>query len=222
MSFAAWLVNGLIRGISHLLLRVNARELATASREGPALLVLNHTNFLDAPITYVHAMPRPVIPVAKVETWDNGLIGGLFTLWEGIPIKRGEVDQEAFRRILEALKGGKMVAVTPEGTRTGDGCLIQAKPGIALLALRSGAPIYPLAVYGHEHFWQNLKRFRRSDFIVRVGKPFKLVDHGQALSRDVRQQMVDEIMGQVALLMPEAQRGYYSSQPTTTYLEFDI
>jgi 1-acyl-sn-glycerol-3-phosphate acyltransferase len=85
MSFAAWVVNGLIRGISHLVLRVNARELAIAPHEGPALLVLNHVNFLDAPITYTYAMPRPVIPVAKVETWDNGLVGKLLPFGKAFP-----------------------------------------------------------------------------------------------------------------------------------------
>jgi len=216
----AGLLNAIVRGISHLILRINVAELKASPKTGPALLVINHTNFLDAPITYVHAMPRPVRPVAKVETWDNPLIGGMFTLWNGIPIKRGEADLEAFRLILEALKDGHMVAVAPEGTRSGDGRLLQAKPGIAVLALRSGAPIYPMAIYGHHQFWQNLKKLRRSDFIVRVGKPFRLVDHGQALSREVRQQMTDEIMGQMALLMPEELRGYYAGPYTTEYLEF--
>jgi 1-acyl-sn-glycerol-3-phosphate acyltransferase len=127
------------------------------------------------------------------------------------------VNQETFRLSLEALKQSKLLAISPEGTRSKDGQLLQGKPGIVVLALRSKAPLLPIAFYGHENFWANFKRLRRTDFHIVVGKPFCLDTGGTALSRDVRQAVTDEIMYKVAELLPERYRGYYRDVETVQY-----
>lgn len=222
MSLAFTLVNHSLRRLTRLLCRVDDADLAKVPRHGPLILVANHINFLEVPLVYSHLMPRPVTGFAKAETWDNPLMAWLFDLWGAIPIRRGEVDLEALRRALSALEAGKILAVAPEGTRSGDGRLRRGRPGVVLLALRSGAPLLPLAFFGGERFHGNLRQLRRTDFHIVVGEPFTLETNGVRLTRAVRQQMTDEIMYQLAALLPPAYRGWYAdlSRATEQFLRF--
>jgi 1-acyl-sn-glycerol-3-phosphate acyltransferase len=220
MSLTYWLVTSTIRGLTHVLCRIDAAELAQIPAQGPLIVVANHVNFLEVPIMYTHLQPRPGTGFAKAETWDSPVGGFLFGLWNAIPLRRGEADVVAIRAAIEALNQGYIVAVAPEGTRSGDGRMQRGKPGVVMLALRSGAPLLPVAYYGAEDYKQHFSRLRRAPFHVRVGRPFRLDPHGVRVTQQVRQQMVDEIMYQVAALLPATYRGVYSDLPaaSATYL----
>lgn len=222
MSLTFTLVNHSLRGLTRLLCRVNDADLAKVPRQGPLIIVANHINFLEVPLVYSHLMPRPVTGFAKAETWDNPLMAWLFDLWGAIPIRRGEVDLMALRRALAALEAGKILAVAPEGTRSGDGRLRRGRPGVVLLALHSGAALLPLAFFGGERFHGNLRQLRRTDFHIVVGEPFTLEANGVRPTRTVRQQMTDEIMYQLAALLPPAYRGWYAdlAGATEQFLRF--
>jgi 1-acyl-sn-glycerol-3-phosphate acyltransferase len=90
------------------------------------------------------------------------------------------------------------------------------------LAQRSNAPFLPMVYYGHEDYRQNLKRLQRSEFHIVVGKQFRLKVPEGAMKSSVRQMMTDEIMYQLAALLPASYRGEYAdlSQATTQYLDF--
>jgi 1-acyl-sn-glycerol-3-phosphate acyltransferase len=163
-----------------------------------------------------------VVVFTKAETFDSLLMRSLFDLSKAIPVKRGEADTAALKRAAEVLESGNILAVAPEGTRSGDGCLRRGHPGIVMLALRTGAPLLPLAYYGGEAFRRNVPRLKKTDFHVVVGRPFYLHDRGARVTREVRQQMTDEIMYQIAALLPPGYRGHYSNlaAATETYLRF--
>lgn len=223
MSIASWILNTTLLGLSHILFRVEDHEVARIPHTGPLIIVCNHINTFDAPLLIPRMSNRPLISFAKIETWDNAFHRKLFSIWNAIPIRRGEADLDALRQAQDALKQGNILAIMPEGTRSFTGQLQQGKPGAALIALRSGAPILPVGFYGNENFPKNFRLFHRAQFTVHVGSPFRLNAHGQALSRDVRQQMADEIMYQIAALLPEPYRGVYSdfSKATEEYLDFE-
>ncbi len=211
------IVNWVLRRVFQAICRIDIAELDRVPQQGPLILVGNHVNFLEAPVLLPHLAPRPVTGVAKRESWKNPLFYFLFNQWKVIPIDRGQVDREAFRLSLEALQQNMILAIFPEGTRSKDGCLLQGKPGVVALALRSKVPLLPIAFYGYEHFWQNLKRLRRTGFHIVVGKPFHLDTGGEALSRDARQAVTDEIMYKIAELLPPHYRGYYKDVETVQY-----
>jgi 1-acyl-sn-glycerol-3-phosphate acyltransferase len=216
-------VTSTIEGLTRLLCRIDDKQLAHVPERGPLILAVNHVNFLEAPVLYTHLQPRPVTGFVKAENLEHPLFGPLlFALWGGIPVQRGEADVAAFRQALQALEMGQILAVAPEGTRSGDGRLQQGRPGVAFLALRSGAPVLPVAHCGGEVFWRNLRRLRRTDFHIVVGQPFYLDSGGVKVNRRVRQQMADEVMYQIAVLLPPAYRGVYSdlAAVTETYLRF--
>lgn len=204
------MVNTTVKCLTRALCRVDDSQLARVPARGPLILAANHVNFLEVPLVLTHLQPRPITGFAKAETWDNPAMAWLFDLWGAIPLRRGEADVEALRRGLDVLRAGKILAVAPEGTRSGTGILRQGYAGIVMLALRSGAPILPLVVYGGEDLRRNLRRLRRTEFRIIVGNPFHLEPGRRGATRALRQQMTDEIMYQLAALLPPAYRGHYA------------
>ena len=80
----------------------------------------------------------------------------------------------------------------------------------------------PIAHWGGENFRSNLKRLKRTDFHIRCGRMFQLDSHGERVTKEIRQQMVDELMYQMAMLLPPEYRGEYSDleKATEKYLQF--
>lgn len=215
-------INPTIRCFTGIGCRIHAQDLARVPRNGPLIIAANHVNSLEVPVVYTRLWPRPVTGFAKAETWDSPILRPLFDLWHAIPLERGQADMSAIKAALKALHENRILAVAPEGTRSSDGQLGRGKPGIVTLALRSEAPILPMVYYGHEHYKQDFKRLRRPDFYLKVGSPFRLVAGGEKLNAELRQRMVDEIMYQLAHLLPPRYRGAYQdmSAATQRYLEF--
>lgn len=222
MTLMSRLVNAIIKGLMRMLCRIDAVQLVRVPAHGPLILVSNHINFLEPPVLYTHLLPRPMAFFAKAESWDNKILGLLFDTWGGIPIKRGTADVGAIRLGLAALEKDSILAVAPEGTRSGDGVLGKGHPGVVIMALRSGAPLLPMASYRHEDFWDNLTHLRRTTYRIVVGHPFSLQTNGVPVTREVRRQMIDEIMYQISALLPPSYRGVYAnlSDATETYLRF--
>jgi 1-acyl-sn-glycerol-3-phosphate acyltransferase len=210
MTVAHTVVTASIKALLHILCRIDARQMERIPPEGPLILVANHISSLEVPIVYTHLQPRPATAFAKAETWDHPLLGPLARLWGAIPLHRGEADAEAFRMALQALAEGKILALAPEGTRSHHGKLQQGLAGVVLLAERSGAPLLPMAHYGHEPFRENLRRLRRTDFHVVVGEPFIIDLNGQRAAKAVRQAAANEVMARIAALLPPDYRGIYA------------
>jgi 1-acyl-sn-glycerol-3-phosphate acyltransferase len=222
MTLAHSVVNSSIKGLTGILCRVGDIQSEKVPDHGPLIIISNHVNFLELPVLYTRLLPRPMMGFAKAETWDNPALGFLAGLWGGIPLHRGEANAAAIRQALKALEAGYILGVTPEGTRSGHGRLQHGNPGVVLLALRSGAPLLPLVFWGGELFWDNLPRLRRTDFDAAVGQSFTLDAGGVMVNKQVRREMTDEIMYQMAALLPPAYRGVYAdlSNATESYLRF--
>jgi 1-acyl-sn-glycerol-3-phosphate acyltransferase len=223
MSLTFRTVNFFVKGLTRLVCKVEDEQLAQVPKTGPFILVCNHVNFVEVPLMFTHLQPRQVTGFTKVESWDNPAMAWLMNLWEAIPIHRGEADTEALRQGLKVLDEGKILTITPEGTRTGTGILQRGHPGVVVVALRSGVPLQPLVYYGHENYSQNLKKLRRTEFHIRVGNPFRLRALEGKIKSEIRQEITDEIMYQLASLLPEMYRGVYAdlSKATTKHLIFE-
>lgn len=222
MSLTHRVVVAALRGLSSAILRIDDMQFARIPDQGPLILIANHVDIMEIPAIYPRLQPRRAIPLVLADRWNAGWSRFLLDVMEAVPIRRGESDVAAMRKGLEVLRAGDILFVAPEGTRSGHGRLQQGRPGVVLLALRSGAPLLPIAHYGIESYQKNLRRLRRTDFHIVVGKPFHLNAGEVKVTHQVRQQMVDEVMYQMAALLPPAYRGVYSdlSAATETYLAF--
>lgn len=223
MTFSQRLVVGTFKVITSLICRIDDAQLEKVPRHGPLIIYTNHVNILEIPIFYTHLQPRCTHVMALAERWENPFFHWLLDVAEAIPLHRGEADFTAIRQGLKVLEKGEILIIAPEGTRSHDGKLQSAHPGVVLLALHSRAPLMPVAFYGAEKYRKNLPRLKRTDFHLGVGKTFRLDNRGEKVTRQVRGKMMDEMMYQLAGILPPEYRGRYadSSAATTRYIVFD-
>ncbi len=208
----ALLTTLLIRAIIRALCRVNAEELAKIPKHGPLILIVNHINFLEVPLLYTHLFPRDVIGLIKKETLAIPFLAYLARSWGAIPLDRSGTDLQAMRSALRVLEEGGILAIAPEGTRSGDGQLRPGHGGLIQLGLRSGAVIIPIAHYGGERFWKNLRSLRRTSFRLKVGRPFRIRPAPPSeMTKSRRERTTASAMRQLARLLPPKQRGPYAT-----------
>jgi 1-acyl-sn-glycerol-3-phosphate acyltransferase len=224
MTFSQRFVVGTLKGITSLICRIDDAELAKVPSEGPLIIYVNHVNILEIPIIYTHLQPRRVHGMLLAERWKIPVLRWALDVTETIPLHRGEADIAAVHKGLEVLEKGEMLIIAPEGTRSHDGQLGPAHPGVVLLALHSRVQLIPVAFYGAENYQKNLSRLKRTDFHIRVGRPFILDNKVEKVTHQVREKMMEEMMCQMASLLPSEYRGQYAdlSSASTNYLAFDI
>lgn len=213
MTLSQRILIGTLTGLTNLICRIDDAELEKVPDQGPLIIYTNHVNILEIPIFYTHMQPRRVHGMALASRWDNPLLRWMFDTAESIPLHRGEADITAIRRGLEVLEKGEILVIAPEGTRSHDGKLGAAHPGVVLLALHSHAPLIPVAFYGAERYKENLRKLKRTDFHLRVGKVFHLDPKGEPVTRQVRVSMMAELMQQMAAVLPPEYRGVYETEP---------
>lgn len=215
-NLQAHIVNTLVWIGTNILCKIDKdakAELNKFPAQGPMIAYMNHIQALEMPLLYVHLLPRPISAMAKAEFWNSRFLVWVFALWRLVPVRRGEADLDAMRKSISMIKEeGYIFGIAPEGTRTRDGKLQRAHPGIVPIALKTGAPLKAIAHWGAEKFPANFKHLKRTDFHIRVGENFYLDPHGKRVNSKVRQEMVDEIMIVLARLMPAEYRGYYANK----------
>jgi 1-acyl-sn-glycerol-3-phosphate acyltransferase len=188
---------------------------------GNVIVAANHLGRLDtAALFYIIDREDIIMPVA--EKYKNHLIfGTLGRAVNAVWLNRFEADYSALREILARMEKGGMLVIAPEGTRSKSEALQEAKLGVAFLAGKSGFPILPVAVTGTEDraIVENLKHFRKSKIVVRAGELFYIqIPKGKGREEAMRQ-ATDEIMCQIAALLPEKYRGVYADHPRLKELE---
>jgi 1-acyl-sn-glycerol-3-phosphate acyltransferase len=125
-------------------------------KEGGILLCANHIHALDPPVVGMTA-PRTVHFMAKEELFKLPVLGPLLPQVNAFPVKRGMSDREALRMALKILKGGDVVGLFPEGTRSTDGVLKKGLSGAGFFALRGNADVVPCAIIGPYKMFRKVK-----------------------------------------------------------------
>jgi 1-acyl-sn-glycerol-3-phosphate acyltransferase len=224
MRLLQWITATLLKALTGLMFRVDAAQLVKVPKRGPLIIVANHVHIPEIPTLYTRLLPRKVHGMAQAEhVLGRNLFGSILRLFGTIPVWRGEADLNALRTGIKKLIEGKIILLDPEGTRSHNGCLQKGRPGAILMALHSSAPMLPVVHYGSENYLENLKRLRRTDLHYVVGKPFRVDAGGQRVTSLIRQQMIDEVMFQMAGLLPPQYRGAFTALNTSPqkYLIFE-
>jgi 1-acyl-sn-glycerol-3-phosphate acyltransferase len=140
-------------------------------KKGAFLLVCNHQSYLD-PILCGVPLRRQVFFVARASLFAHRLLGWLLSSVKTIPVKRGEADFSALRKVVGRLKEGRGVCLFPEGTRSSDGKIAPLRGGFGLLSRRGEATIVPVVVDGTFESWPRHKRMfsRGGHIFVCYGK----------------------------------------------------
>lgn len=183
---------------------------------GGCLLAANHLSRLDAPLIFslLKRKDSTGLIADKYKTYPvfRWIIEGAQGIW----LDRDNPDFGALRMAVKYLRGGMIIGIAPEGTRSSTGSLMHPKPGVAFLAAKANVPIVPVAIIGTEKTIGAMLRLRRSPVRVEFGASFLLPHPGKERGRDkdaALNQAADEIMCQIAKLLPAKYWGVYAEHP---------
>jgi 1-acyl-sn-glycerol-3-phosphate acyltransferase len=192
----------------------------TAHREGNYVAVANHLGALDVALLYHIAEREDLIVIvadkhyeSPIKRWLGNQVG---ILW----IDRENPDVKLLKHMYTELKKGGLLVIAPEGTRSRTKSLLEGKPGAAYLAARGGVPILPVGMTGtaDDVVTYRLKHFQKLDLHLNFGLPFTLPPLPRKDRDEALKQYTDEIMCQIAALLPESYRGVYADHPRTLEL----
>jgi 1-acyl-sn-glycerol-3-phosphate acyltransferase len=216
MQLIRWTIITALRVLARVLLRVEIIGMDRLPQAGPVIVAINHTNSVDGLLLRA-ILPREIIGWGKVELWHNPFTRILAQSLRTIPLRRGELDVHSVRLALQALEKGQVLGIAPEGTRSWHGRMQRGRPGLILLAQHAPETlILPVAIYGQDHLSKNLRRLRRTPVKVVFGQGFHLAADGGKATHELRQEMIDEVMAQIASLLPIEYRGVYSDLAAAT------
>jgi 1-acyl-sn-glycerol-3-phosphate acyltransferase len=214
------LVRALLLAVVRPVVRLRLDGVDRVPMSGPLVVVCNHLHNAD-PVLVSIAFPRPLHFMAKKEAFANPVIRSIILRVGAFPVDRGKADRAAIRRAEETLRQGIPVGIFPEGSRSRTGAMRRAQPGAALLALRSGAPVLPVAITGSERLPFDGGSRGRSNaprdaagsggVVIRFGRPFVLpreID-GRRLSTE---EATERMMRAVAALLPLSYQGEYAAE----------
>ena len=128
-------------------------------------------------------------------------------------IDRSKADFTAMKRSLDVLKEGGILVLAPEGTRSRNGQMLQAKEGVVLLASKSHAPVISLSITGTEAFMKDFLHFRKPRITLRFGPVYELPRIDPDNRDESLRAAADEAMCHIAAMLPERYRGYYRDYP---------
>ena len=183
-------------------------------KSGPLLVVGNHFHFLD-PLALIHTTPWPLEFVGGSQTPNSPkAVSWVSKLFGVIPTYRGTGSRETLQGAESILKQNGVLGIFPEGGSWAQ-VLRPARPGTAFLAWRTNARIVPMGIDGLVDFFKKVRIGRRVRVKIKFGKPFGPLagSENKRPSRDDLDEMGHQIMREIAILLPEERRGYYSTDP---------
>lgn len=205
----------LIRVFLNLIARFELRGKENLPLTGGMIIAANHIGILDIVMVY-YGIDRTDLFIPVAEKWEKiGWIRWLGKHLNFLFVDRFNPDLKAMRKMITLMEEGKCMVIAPEGTRSLTGSLLEGKPGVAYLAARSGFPVVPIAITGTEDkvILENVKRFRKSIITLTSTKPFIIPPLPKENRDTALQKATDEIMCQIAALLPERYRGVYAKHP---------
>ncbi len=169
---------------------------------GGAIVAANHTSYLDPPIVAC-SYNSPVSFLARKSLFQR-FGAWLYPRLNAFPIDRDHADLQSMKSILRKLKNGERVLMFPEGTRSPDGTLQEAKAGIGMLVAKSGVPVQPVRIFGAYESWPRGGKYRPHRIQVVIGDPVKFDPTDlKGGSREAYQRIADRLMAAIAELEVE-------------------
>ncbi len=207
------LIRSIVRLLFRLLSRLDVQGVENIPATGPGILAANHLGRLDLALAFIVVDRTDISCLVADKYQKNLLLRPLVNALHGIWINREQADFRALRQALDYIKGGGMLGIAPEGTRSKTGALMPAKTGVAYLAARAGVSIVPAGIWGTETAITQLFHLRRPLIHIQFGQPFRLPPLERGDRSAGLEENTDEIMCHIAALLPPAYRGVYAKHP---------
>ena len=186
-------------------LRVTGRD--KVPKTGGCVIVSNHNPGFDFVLLGL-ATPRQLYYMAKSEAFKNPLMQKFLLSVGTFPVERGGRDQQAMQQAVDFVqKGGHVLGMFPEGTRSRNGVLGRGKSGASRIAMATGVPVVPAVVINSEKALKRFGRFPRTEVFIRFGEPFYC--EGDTSDTAVVRANTQRIMYHIAQLLPPERRGVH-------------
>lgn len=193
---------------THLICRYHVYGLERVPENGSLLIVANHLSWYD-PILLGVALNRRVWFFTKSEIFRWPIVGSACKATGQIPVHRGESDRAALQKGLAYLQEGKALGIFPEGTVERKATMIPALTGVAMLAVRSGATVLPIAHKGTRKILRS-PRWWYPSVTITIGEPYMPVVPPDMSRKAGMQRVTDEMMLRIARMLPPENRGVYA------------
>jgi 1-acyl-sn-glycerol-3-phosphate acyltransferase len=192
---------------------VDVYGLENVPKSGALLICTNHLSIVDPGFVFVFSPRKDLSALVAKKHQKNPFLRLIVNTAGGIWLNRDDADTHAIRAAQEILKNGGCLGIAPEGTRSHTHGLIEAKTGAAYLADRAQAPVLPVGIAHSDRIVEDWKRLHRPRITVRFGTPFQLPPVDRKDREAGLRRNTDEIMCQIAALLPEEHWGVYRDHP---------
>lgn len=182
-------------------------------KKGGLIVATNHISRLDIPVLFVNPVRADITALVADKYLKYPLFRWFAVTAGGIWLDRTKADFTAFSQALATLQSGRALGISPEGTRSRDGRLLEGKLGTVLLAHRGRVPIVPVGISGTEAALARIFTLRSAPILVNFGKAIYLPPIARDKREEDLQNQTDDIMCHIAALLPEAYRGFYADHP---------
>src|SRR5438034_6160389 len=198
MNFYYWLGYHFSRFAGRLFFQFRVIHRERMIQSGPAILAMNHQSYLD-PLLAGITSDRAIYFLARRTLLDAPALGWLLPKLNVIPVNQEGVDRGAIKAVIRILNAGNGVLIFPEGSRTLDGNLQPAEPGLGLVIAKTLAPVVPMRIFGaHEALPRGGRGLRFAPITIVIGEPIffsadDLSPPGKNLYRRLSQRVINAI-----------------------------
>ncbi len=182
---------------------------------GPVIVACNHISYFD-PLCHAYMIDRAGRKCrffAKAELWKNPFLRFVLTHAHQISVERGSGEAGPVEKAIERLGRDELVVIYPEATITTNLDLtpMQGKTGVGRVALATGAPVVPVAVWGSH--WVRPKRRKpvqklRRLITLKAGEPIRFEDLRGREESEAAREATDRVVGELDRLVRELHKIY--------------
>jgi len=168
--------------------------------EGPAILAMNHQSFLDPPMAGI-TCERELFTLARDTLFKSWIMSKILPAINVVPIDPKGGDSSALKLSVRILKQGYATLIFPEGTRSKDGNLQPAQPGVGFIIAKTLAPVVPMRIFGsYEALPRSGKEFHASPITIVLGEAIYFTKADLEGGREVYQRLADRVMAAIAAI----------------------
>src|SRR2546426_11579367 len=190
-----WTVYMTSKLVARLFFRFRVLHQERLIQEGPVLLAMNHQSYLDPPFAG-SACNRDIYYLARKTLLQNRFFGWLLPKLNVIAVDQEGGDRSALKALIRILRAGNCALVFPEGSRTLDGSLQPALPGVGFVIAKTQAPVVPMRIFGaHEALPRGGGKLRFRPITIVIGEPIYFsAAELQPGGKDLYQKLSDRVM----------------------------
>jgi 1-acyl-sn-glycerol-3-phosphate acyltransferase len=199
-----WTIYTLSKVVSRIFFRFRVLHQERLIQDGPALLAMNHQSYLDPPFAG-SACKRDIYYLARKTLLKNRFFGWLLPKLNVIPVDQEGGDRSALKALIKLLRAGHCALVFPEGSRTLDGNLQPALPGVGFVIAKTLAPVVPMRIFGaHEALPRGGGKLRLHPITIVIGEPIRFSEADlEPAGKEMYQRLSDRVMSAIAALQLE-------------------